>query len=141
MLNLLDSVWYRITDRNFWIQIFDNGTYMMLFVCTILFIWLMFIFSSENASVSAPSASTNPKNSSATTSPPNRPNGSFKSEPTRQQDLNNDLDNCPEMNKQNYDHFVKHLPNGYRTILLIVNNENKKQLMNLFQQITSKYKK
>ena len=44
-----------------------------------------------------------------------------------------------ELNKTNYVNLVQNSPKGYRTILLIVNKENKSQLTNLFKQVACKY--
>jgi hypothetical protein len=43
------------------------------------------------------------------------------------------------MTKKNYDFFVKALPNGLRTILLIVNNQTKNLLIEKFSQVCSHF--
>ena len=44
-----------------------------------------------------------------------------------------------ELNKANYENLVQNAPKGYRTILLIVNKENKNQLSNLFKKVAYNY--
>ena len=46
---------------------------------------------------------------------------------------------CVEMKKENYDKLVTNLPVAHRTILLIVNNENKRYLIDKFTQICYRY--
>ena len=47
--------------------------------------------------------------------------------------------NLTEMNTQNYEALVRCLPNGYRTILLIVTKDKRKQLIEKFSQVCSNY--
>jgi hypothetical protein len=44
-----------------------------------------------------------------------------------------------EMTSQTYEALVRCLPNGYRTILLVVNKDRKRQLIEKFSQICSNY--
>lgn len=46
-----------------------------------------------------------------------------------------------EMNVRTYPSLINELPKGYRTVLLICNNENKNQLIELFTKVCIKYSK
>jgi hypothetical protein len=47
--------------------------------------------------------------------------------------------NLAEMTTQNYEALVRCLPNGFRTILLIVTKDRRRQLIEKFSQICSNY--
>ena len=47
--------------------------------------------------------------------------------------------NLAEMTTQNYEALVRCLPNGFRTILLIVTRDRRRQLIEKFSQICSNY--
>ena len=47
--------------------------------------------------------------------------------------------NLTEMTTQNYEALVRCLPNGFRTILLIVTKDRRRQLIEKFSQICSNF--
>ncbi len=46
-----------------------------------------------------------------------------------------------EMNKKTYENMILNIPKGYRTILLVLAQENKNLIIDLFTNICSKYAK
>ena len=49
LIDYVEEIWSYLTDRLFWENFLGNGSYMMILLCTILFIWLMMMFSSEKS--------------------------------------------------------------------------------------------
>ena len=52
----LEEFYTYLTERFFWESLLGNSSYMMIMFCTILFVWLMMIFSSEKSNPNAASA-------------------------------------------------------------------------------------
>ncbi len=57
MIEYMEETWNYVTDRYFWERILGNSSYMMIMVCTILFVWLMMMFSQEKSNPNAATAS------------------------------------------------------------------------------------
>lgn len=144
------------TDIYFWEKLIGNSSYMMILICTILFVWLMMMFSSEKSIPASASAKKNininksknshspkreqfkesPSFSTSSSSSLNDNNKSFSS------DYNINTFNefqLVEMNKKTYQSLITCLPKGFRTILLVLNQENKNLLYDLFTKISMKY--
>lgn len=49
ILNYIEEIWSYLTDRLFWENLLGNNSYMMILLCTVLFVWLMMMFSSEKS--------------------------------------------------------------------------------------------
>lgn len=54
---------------------------------------------------------------------------------------NNQLFQVIELTKLNYSELVVNLPRGFRTILLVVSQDNRQQLIQLFSRVCCKYVK
>jgi hypothetical protein len=48
-MEYLEDLWNYVTERHFWEKLLGNGSYMMIVLCTILFIWLMMMFSADKS--------------------------------------------------------------------------------------------
>lgn len=171
LVEYFENLWSYISERYFWEKMLGNSSYMMIIFCTVLFIWLMMMFSAEK---SDPMTTHKPKRDSANrsnrgsnqtpynkgkfnlfTSPESEsthyfeesyeqsPNSSYgyqnNSFNNQQNTSNNKQFSLEEMNRNNYDHFVKMLPNGLRTILLIVNNKDNEMLIQKFSKVCEKF--
>jgi len=49
MVDYLEDMWQYVGEREFWERLLGNSSYMMIVLCTILFIWLMMMFSQEKS--------------------------------------------------------------------------------------------
>lgn len=67
-----------------------------------------------------------------------RPNSSSPNRRNNQQKPH-ELFQVIEMTKQNYHELITQLPRGFRTILLVVNQESRHQLIQLFSRVCCKY--
>lgn len=167
IIEYFEDLWSSVNERYFWEKMLGNSSYMMIVFCTILFIWLMMIFSAEKSDPLSESRKNNDRNKdrdspkSSKSSYAKKTDFNFYSSPesnkqshyyendssyNQSNDSYNDTDSLNskkskkkfelfEMTEENYDHFVKKLPNGMRTILLIVNNENKDFLIEKFRKV------
>ncbi|CAF0926373.1 unnamed protein product, partial [Brachionus calyciflorus] len=170
VVEYFETIWDYVTDRMFWERLIGNNSYMMIILCTFLFLWLMIMFSSEKSNPNSTSKNArqnknnqtpnrnkepNSKNQSFNESYNQTPSKSFYSSDSSQNTtLNDELYNSRfddfnkntsnqfeivEMNSKTEHGLITHLPKGFRTILLIVNQENKKQLVDLFTKVCKKY--
>lgn len=172
VIDYLEDLWSQVNDRVFWENLFGNSSYMMIIFCSILFIWLMTMFSADQSDPL--SASRSKTKESKPNKQSKQSNSSFNiySSPDEGHTQNsqshyyesdtsysasNSFDNSgtdshyyastrrshklelPEMTSQNYEQFVKKLPNGWRTILLIVNNQNKDLVVEKFTQVVANF--
>ena len=62
----MTDMWHTVTDIYFWQKLLGDSSYLMILICTILFIWLLLMFSSET---SYPATSTNSRYRSQNASP------------------------------------------------------------------------
>jgi hypothetical protein len=53
IIDYFEELWTYVTNRHFWIQLLGNSSYLMLLLCTVLFIWLMVMFSSDKSNPNA----------------------------------------------------------------------------------------
>lgn len=154
ILEYFETLWNYFTDQSFWERLLSNSSYMMILICTFLFIWLIMIFSAENSN---PNSVPVPSNGSPR---PKAKTGSFTSNnfgstglggqeevaETAKEDLSFNFNintanqfELVEMNKYNYANLVEKSPKGYRTVLIILRKENKEHLKMLFTLVASKY--
>ncbi len=49
LVDYMEEVWSMVSERQFWERMLGSGSYMMIVFCTILFIWLMMMFSAERS--------------------------------------------------------------------------------------------
>ena len=49
LVDYLEEVWRYVGEREFWEKLLGNSSYMMIVFCTVLFIWLMMMFSQEKS--------------------------------------------------------------------------------------------
>jgi hypothetical protein len=163
ILEQLELIWNYFSDWYFWLNIINNNSYLMILLCTFMFVWLIFFYNSEptlsqtrqfrresnvfNESHNEPSAYSNQaqsKNSShhASFASSNESANADTSIMSDYYNINTSNEfEVIEMSKSNYSSLFWHIPKGYRTILIIVNNENKDQLVDLFTKVCSKYYK
>ena len=135
---------------------------MMIVFCTILFIWLMMMFSADKSDpLEATRNKKDPATNTSRQSRHARNNFNIYSPTPTNQHENTDLDESKqstfdtssgqceqerelttelqEMTNENYEHFVRRLPSGVRTILLIVNEVNKELLTHKFGQVARQF--
>lgn len=49
LIEYFENLWSSISERYFWEKMLGNSSYMMIIFCTVLFIWLMMMFSAERS--------------------------------------------------------------------------------------------
>lgn len=158
MIDYFENILSYVSDRVFWENLLGNSSYMMIIFCTILFIWLMMMFSAEQSDPLSASRSKTKEtkfnrqkyaynNNYSTPNEANNQSHYYEGETSQTQPNSNNESHyykstrknskfeLLEMTPQNYDHFVKKLPNGLRTILLVVNNQNKDVVIEKFSQV------
>ncbi len=160
IVEYLADVWQSLTDRFFWERLLGNNSYMMVIFCTVLFIWLMMMFSADRSDplLASRNKKAKPKETKPNTysSPDGYENQShyFRDDNSHNQSASLAANaethyfkmskrrchfELNEMTDENYDYFVKLLPNGLRTILLIVTDENKGELIEKFAQVAYQF--
>jgi len=165
IIEQLELIRNYLSDWHFWLNIINNNSYLMIILCTFMFVWLIFFYNSEptlrqarqfnrrdsnvyDESQNEPSTYSNQAAASKNSSR----HASFASSnesATADTSIMSDYYNINtsnefeviEMSKINFSSLFWHIPKGYRTILIIVNNENKNQLVDLFTKVCSKYYK
>lgn len=169
VMEYLEEIWHSIADRYFWERFLGNSSYMMVIFCTVLFIWLMSMFSADQSDPLSASRSKKAKSTSKESrkqgsnfniysSPENQSHYYRDDNDSQAHNQSNSFDTTAEseshyfrmsrrrchfelseMTEENYDYFVKQLPNGLRTILLIVTDENREQLIEKFVQVAYQF--
>jgi hypothetical protein len=59
IVDYLEELYNYFTDIYFWERLLGNSSYLMILLCTVLFIWLMMMFSSEKTTPVTASANRN----------------------------------------------------------------------------------
>lgn len=167
VMEYLEEAWRSVTDRYFWERLLGNSSYMMVIFCTVLFIWLMMMFSADQSDPLSASRAKKTKTTSKESkrgsnfniySSPDASAPENQSHYYRDDNHSNSFDTTAEseshyfrsskrrchfelseMTEETYDYFVKQLPNGLRTILLIVTDENREQLIQKFVQVAYQF--
>ncbi|RNA15524.1 dnaJ -like protein [Brachionus plicatilis] len=156
----LELIWDYLTDWIFWERLLGNSSYLMIILCTFLFLWLMIMFSSEksdpitasrhqrfqrnnvNKEPDSRNQSFNQSKSFSSTSSQNTSMNGDDLYDSRYDDFNKNTSNqfqIVEMNPKTFHGLVNSVPKGFRTILLIANQNNKTQLLEIFTKVCMKY--
>lgn len=169
IFDYIEEVWSYVSSRFFWENLLSNSSYMMIILCTVLFVWLMMMFSYDKSN---PNALNQHKKDSSTAAAATNNRQKYQNKQNESRSMNhsastNDLSsenleesvplsqsrtdlndlkefkcdgvNLAEMTTQNYEALVRCLPNGFRTILLIVTKDRKSKLIGKFSQICSNF--
>ena len=142
-------MWSEVWDIEFWERLFANSSYMMILVCTVLFVWLVMLFSSDKSNPTAATASRKEARNSAASTPPSASAASSPPLPAHKtvsasSSWSATAEQVLELKRSNYADVIENPLGGkvWRTVLLVMApscHTNIQPFIRMLNQLASKY--